>query len=270
MRKISIFTLSFLLLSFVSKPFEAFSQTGEWFEAPELKARIIAGSDNKAALDIQLADGWHTYWRVSGDTGLPPVLSWADSENIEEVEILWPAPQRKQEHMFQTFGYSDSVTLPLEVTRKATDNPTSLALKGQVMICSDICIPQAIELSLNLSDEDHSAEDTIISAAQEGVPKAKIEGLSIDSMVAAKNALVISVSSDQGFDGLDVFPVIEEDKIGLANTPSIEVSEFDPNKALVKIEAPLDLENLAAAFQEKTLSVIVTHEGRALKHSVQY
>jgi len=114
MKKITILTLFVCVLM----PLNAFAQTGEWSDGQEVKARLVAGSNDEAALEINLADGWHTYWRIPGDSGLPPIFSWAESENIEDVEVFWPAPTRKKEYEFYTFGFSENLTLPLKLSRK--------------------------------------------------------------------------------------------------------------------------------------------------------
>jgi len=86
---------------------------------------------------------------------------------------------------------------------------------------------------------------------------------------------VISVTSADGFEGMEAFPVIEEDFLGLANPPEIIVSEHDPQKAMIKIAAPVDfqskeVENLASKLQGKTLSVTLKHADKAIVSEVQY
>ena len=87
--------------------------------------------------------------------------------------------------------------------------------------------------------------------------------------------LIISVTSENGFEEMDAYPAIEEDLIGLANPPEIIVSEHDSQKAMIKIAAPVNFrsgetENLAAALQGKTLSVTLKHADNAIVSEVQY
>ena len=271
MKKITILTLCVYLLL----PLSANAQTGEWFKDQDVSARLIAGSGNDAALEITLADGWHTYWRIPGEAGLPPMFSWSNSKNIGDVEVFWPAPSRKKEYEFYTFGFSDRLILPLKFAR-TSEQDASLDLKAQIMICKDICIPQQFEVSLDLKEGEHEQENALIAEAKAKLPQASpIDGLSIDSIVAAKNTLVVSVTSANGFEGMEVFPVIEEDIMGLANPPEIEISKHDPQKAMIKIAAPVDfrndkMENLAAKLQEKTLSVTLKHGDKSIVSKVQY
>ena len=249
----------------------AHAQTGEWFKSQDVDARLIAGSDNHAALQINLAEGWHTYWRIPGDSGLPPMLSWAKSKNIESVEILWPAPKRKKEYEFNTFGYDGMVTLPLALNLEDETKPTKLDLNAQIMICKDICIPQRFELNLDLDkNSDVSKEDLTIETAKANIPQEIVEGLSIDSVIVAKDSIVVTVTSENGFDKIDVFPVIEEDSTALTLPPIITISEHDNTKAMLRVDKGAEFENLARELQDKTLSVVVIQGDNAVKQTVQY
>ena len=52
-----------------------------------------------AAVEIRLAPGWHTYWRVPGDAGIPPSFDWSGSSNLASVAYEWPRPE-----IFDSFG----------------------------------------------------------------------------------------------------------------------------------------------------------------------
>ncbi|NCT41214.1 MAG: hypothetical protein GW778_06100 [Alphaproteobacteria bacterium] len=268
MKKLSIYTI---ILSLIA-PISAHAQTSDWFKSKNVNARLVAGSDNQAALEIDLAAGWHTYWRIPGDSGLPPMLSWADSTNLEAIEIDWPAPKRKKEYEFNTFGYDGNVTFPLTVLPIDPSKDTKLALNAQIMICNDICIPQAFKLTLDTNkDADHTKEDAKIAAAKTKLPSEDPnQDLTIDSIIAAKDALVVAITSKTGFEGIDVFPVIEEDKIALTLPAVIEISEYDPEKAMIRVDNGSDFENIAGALQGKTLTVTLTQGDTTIVKSVQY
>lgn len=260
----------------------SWAQSGEWYKNSELKTRLIAAPEKaqsviEGGLEIDLSDGWHTYWRISGDSGLPPIFSWAESKNIENVDISFPAPTRKKEQIFYTFGYDDAVTFPLLITRKDPNKSAKLVLNAQIMICSDICIPQRLELDVDVDkDGDFTQHMEIITAAKAKIPQKQnadqenMPQLSIDSIVAGKDSVVLSVTSQNGFDGIDAFPVIEEHSMGLTLPPEIQISEHDPTKAMLKIAKGIEEENLAAYLQNKTLSVTVVHGDIAVEKIVQY
>ena len=162
--------------------------------------------------------------------------------------------------------------MPLKLTREKTGKKAKLDLKAQIMICKDICIPQPFDVKLDVPTKgDFTQSDAIIAEAKQKLPhKNPAHGISIDTVVVAQDFLVLSVTSQNGFEGMDVFPVVEEDFWGIAGEPQIDVSEHDPKKAIIKIAAPVDEKNLASAIQEKTLSVTLTHQGQALEYVMEY
>src|SRR5262245_7202078 len=75
------------------------AESSPWVGDANTKVRLIAGGVDKtrtkamrAGIEISLGPGWKTYWRYPGDSGLPPRFDFSRSENVDKVEVLWPAP----------------------------------------------------------------------------------------------------------------------------------------------------------------------------------
>ncbi|MEM1315885.1 MAG: protein-disulfide reductase DsbD domain-containing protein [Pseudomonadota bacterium] len=129
-----------------------------WEETPGLHV---------AALDIRLADGWKTYWRVPGDAGIPPHFDWTGSENVAAVEVRWPAPIAFDTYGMTTLGYAEAVTLPLRVRAADPSRPVTLQLDFAYGLCADICIPAQASLNLEMpagADADAYAAQAISAA----------------------------------------------------------------------------------------------------------
>lgn len=111
-----------------------------------------------AALSIQLAPGWYTYWRTPGAAGIPPVFDWAASDNVVDVTVSFPVPEVTEKYGLTTIGYTDQVVFPLSV--QPIDEKEDINLRGQILIgvCEDICVPMAFEITATLqsSAADHS------------------------------------------------------------------------------------------------------------------
>src|SRR3546814_7282787 len=60
--------------------------------------------------------GWHTYWRHPGDSGIAPTFDWSKSQNVAEIEVLWPAPLRFDQPGDMTIGYKDRIVRSKEHT----------------------------------------------------------------------------------------------------------------------------------------------------------
>lgn len=124
-----------------------------------------------AGLEVALDDGWKTYWRMPGDSGVPPVLSWAGSTNLDKATLLYPAPVRMKEAGGEAIGYRGTVLLPIAIAPKETDTPVSLKLSLEFGICREICIPATQAFTLELSPGKAGTLAPSLSAALDRVPR---------------------------------------------------------------------------------------------------
>lgn len=141
-------TLSCLLLltSLFSPP--VFAAESGWAETPQAKARLLVAAIEqqgdrrtlKAGLEIQMDDGWKTYWRTPGAAGIPPVVK-ATSDNIDSIQLHYPAPLRLDFQGLQLYGYEKKVIFPLDITLKPTADNRNLAIDARILICRELCIP---------------------------------------------------------------------------------------------------------------------------------
>lgn len=125
-------------------------------------------------LQIRLEEGWKTYWRHPGESGVPPRFSWEDSENIGAVQVQWPTPERFRAFGLNSIGYSHEVVLPLHVRVADPDAPLKVSLQLDYMICKDICVPLSGALTVSLPGAAAAAEPTafalLIDRYQKKVP----------------------------------------------------------------------------------------------------
>lgn len=107
-----------------------------------------------AAIHIQLADGWKTYWRAPGDTGIPPSLNWQGSTNLAGVTFHWPVPEVLDTAGMQTIGYSSDLILPMTLT--PSEMGEDMLLDGSVYlgVCKDVCMPTEVQISITLPPQD--------------------------------------------------------------------------------------------------------------------
>lgn len=104
-----------------------------------------------AAVELQLAPGWKTYWRSPGDAGIPPTFDWSESRNVKSVRLHWPAPQVFEANGMQTIGYHESLVLPVEVTPEDPTRPVKLSVEMSLGVCDEICLPATVVLTSDLS-----------------------------------------------------------------------------------------------------------------------
>ena len=125
----------------------------------------------RAGIEIRLDPGWKTYWRYPGDSGVPPTLDFAGSENVKSVTTLWPAPKRFADGAGgHSIGYLGDVVLPLRIVPKDASKPSSLHVKLGYAICGNLCVPAEADLDLTLSGKGGAEEPTLV-AAEARVPR---------------------------------------------------------------------------------------------------
>lgn len=150
-------------------------------ENERIRARLISVENSiapeigriSAALDIQLKEGWKTYWEFPGEAGLPPRLRWEGSENIQSVDIHYPSPTRFELFDLQNIGYENHVSYPISIVLEKPGQSAVLRFEANLLICSDVCIPEMhrFEMSLpkGMMSKDFDA-GAIISEAVAQVP----------------------------------------------------------------------------------------------------
>lgn len=128
-----------------------------------------ADGSRVAGLQIDLEDGWKTYWRAPGDAGIPPQFDLSDSDNLAVISPQWPTPDVFTQNGMTSVGYESSLILPVILTPQSPGQ--AIRLQGRLMIgvCKDVCVPAELPMSLDLP-ADHSTRDTRISSAMADQP----------------------------------------------------------------------------------------------------
>lgn len=249
-------------------PFTTFAAASDWADSDHVRARLIAADKGfggrDMALELDLEEGWHTYWRSPGEAGLPPRFNWDGSTNIEDITVLYPVPTRKDEGGFQTFGYSDDPVFPLNVTLEEAGQKTGLKLGLNVMVCKDICIPQLLNLEWSVPEQAGTDHRAIIDQAYASVPhKGDVDALKLESSVVGGNGLILNVYSGAGFDRFDVF--VEGADSMIVSIPQIDVQAKDKKRAMIKLSPPADVEDFMASLKGQSLTVTLTNGAHAIQ-----
>jgi DsbC/DsbD-like thiol-disulfide interchange protein len=146
-----------------------------WQRDGHSAVRLLAGSRSGAVLlggiAVQLQPGWKTYWRMPGDSGVPPRFDFSKSENVEAVTVMWPAPTKFDDGAGgYSLGYHDQIVLPLRIVAKNADKPVTLRAGINYAVCEKLCIPVEAKAELAFTSVA-STEDSALLAALDTVPK---------------------------------------------------------------------------------------------------
>ena len=110
-------------------------------------------------LRLQHAPEWHTYWKNSGDSGLPTELHWTLPPGVTAGDIAWPTPRKFPLDNLANYGYDGTILLPVPLTIDADfqDSRLDIGLEATWLVCRKECIPGEARLRLRIPVEGSTA-----------------------------------------------------------------------------------------------------------------
>ena len=200
----------------LAPPVAAEGLASPWVEGFNNKSRLIAGradlggkSALYAGLEVAMPEGWKTYWRAPGESGVPPEFDWKGSENLESATVFYPAPHRLIDKGGTNIGYKDHVIFPMAIAAKDPAKPVTLKLKAAYGVCKELCVPAEAELKLIVPANPAPSEEiaAVLSSVPRTTPVAESDPVLSKWRVddkGGKPILVLEVS-DPGGTGGDAF-----------------------------------------------------------------
>ena len=158
-----------LLAALLAANLPAHGASGPWQRTDIVEGRLIAAVEGMGegtntldrvplGLHLKMKPGWKTYWRSPGDAGLPPQLSWEGSGNLAGTDFRWPAPHRFTLFGIETFGYDREVVFPITAKPDQAGQPLDLKASVDLLVCSEICVPQHLDLDSRRAGRAGGAE----------------------------------------------------------------------------------------------------------------
>jgi thiol:disulfide interchange protein DsbD len=205
MRALKIWLFALLL----SSP-AAFALSGSAVATDNVKARLVSevngvgpGQVFWVALELNIRDGWHTYWRNPGDSGEPTKLAWQLPPGFTAGDIVWTTPHRFEIAPLVNYGYAKHAMHLVQITAPQdlkAGTPVTLAAKASWLVCSDVCIPEGADLQLTMPAGAQAGgidpkESSLFSAARSELPSAQPAATSAR---IAGDQLVVTLGGDWG------------------------------------------------------------------------
>lgn len=188
--------------------FGTLAEPASAFEVPAVDTRLVVagGMENGAyrtALELDLPDGWHTYWRNPGDAGIPPIFDVARSANLKDFSVEYPVPTRHTDGTGTSMIYEGRLLLPIRAVPERPDKPVTLVVHVLYGLCAEICVPAEADAAIRL-DPDAAVDPTAsadIAAFEARVPvRADDDRLAVDRLhfdaATAKGRAEVSVADD--------------------------------------------------------------------------
>lgn len=128
--------------------------------ASHVRAQLLAdvrsvqpGKPFTVAVRLQMDEGWHTYWKNPGDSGLATKVTWNLPSGVQVGDLQWPFPERIDQGGVVSFGYEKEVLLLAEMTVSEAVKPgTTVTVSAAVewLECKDLCKPGEATVSMRL------------------------------------------------------------------------------------------------------------------------
>jgi DsbC/DsbD-like thiol-disulfide interchange protein/cytochrome c biogenesis protein CcdA len=153
----------FFLLSGFCATASAQMRDGKQLVQADLLANVdavVPGKPFTVGLRLRMQPGWHTYWKYSGDSGMPTRLDWQLPPGFKAGEIQWPIPEKTIEPGdLWTYAYHDEVLLMVEITPpvQIAEKQVTLKAKASWLVCEKICVPGNANVSVTLPVQKQNA-----------------------------------------------------------------------------------------------------------------
>src|SRR5215472_2328916 len=218
--------LSLLCWLVVAVPAHCLGQNyqGKQLVRPELLAEtnaIVPGKSFTVGLLLRMAPGWHTYWKFSGDAGLPSEMKWKLPPGWKIGDIQWPIPLKTIDPGdIETYGYENEVLLMQEITppSKLDNSSAKLSTEANWLVCEKICIPGSatLQLDLPIASTSQPANTDLFARYRRLLPQ-DLPGPNVAradwSRVGSDLRLKITSETLVKYPALDFFPLPEQETI---------------------------------------------------------
>lgn len=153
----------FLLVANFTSP--TLAASSEWVDLYGGKARLSAVKDPdtniiSGMVQINLKEGWKTYWRQPGGSGIPPIIDFTGSTFFTLDKISYPVPEIGDNEE-QFIGYHNSVSFVF--SGQATSVDAALKVSLLAGVCEKICIPAMANFKIDASALNQSDPKTMRS-----------------------------------------------------------------------------------------------------------
>src|SRR5437762_7516184 len=213
---------------------------------------IVPGKPITVGLLLRMAPGWHTYWKFSGDAGLPTELNWKLPPGWKVGDIQWPIPLKTIDPGdIETYGYQDEVLLMQKITSplKLDVSSVQLAAEANWLVCEKICIPGSaiLRLDLPVASSSEPANADVFARYRRLVPQNwPGPNVATASWSRVGSELRVKISSEMLAKSppLDFFPLPEQDTI--VGHPAVQSRNNNEIVFRIPLEsAPKNLSSIA-------------------------
>jgi thiol:disulfide interchange protein len=161
---------------------------------------------------LSLEKDWHTYWSNPGDSGATPRFTLSAPRGFEVGPVDWPLPKRIVTGPLTTFGHEGENLFMFKFTPPGglrIGQRVAIELKGEFLICKDICVPGPFELTKELQVVEASSVKRSGDAGSFDRTRAMLPAQAPSFEISERTARVALPSGFRVRDVSDFFPYKE-------------------------------------------------------------
>ncbi|MBK5927825.1 hypothetical protein CCR87_10875 [Rhodobaculum claviforme] len=240
-----------------------------WAVEDLVRAEVLPGwrterGTHMAALHLTLAEGWKTYWRAPGDSGVPPRFDWAGSDNLAAVRVHWPQPRVFDTSGVRTIGFEHELVLPLEFTLHAQGDGATIAARVDLGVCEAVCVPVTLTIDAVLPP-GAAARDPRITAALDSRPTP-----AADAGLRGAECALAPIDDGMRLTATLTLPPLGGQEVAVVEVSdaAVWVSEAVTERRGERLHTQVDLVSLdggALALDRSDLRITVLGAGRAVE-----
>ena len=216
-------------------------------------------------LEVNLNDGWKTYWRTPGEGGVAPSIDWSKSGNLQSVDWQWPVPKRYPFLGVETLGYKDQALFPMTLHVKDINKPVKLRATLTLSTCTNVCVLTDYPIEMDFTPKQLQPDASAMHLYSQGISQIPMPSSSVKLEKALWDQKTETVSlvltNPQGWKSPDIFVDTSADNFNETtfSPPEIDISG---NQLTAQIKASSWIES--PQLKNKTLSLVISDQNLAV------
>ena len=232
--------LPIIALLLALQPITALAASSKWEDLGGGQARLVAELDPisgqiQGVVEFDLQEGWKTYWREPGGSGIPPEFDFSGSRLFLPGKVSFPVPRHITLENAEFAGYRGRVLFPFTGSTETLDQTGRIHLSMIAGVCAEICIPATAEFEIPFKDLMGSDGEAamVIADAQAAMPSPPSDAFRVISLIAdGEESLVATAKLPAGSKAAELFA---EGPAGWNLRPA-QLLTMDGNQARFRID----------------------------------
>ena len=136
---------------------------------------VEAGTDFLVGIKLVAPEGWHSYWKNPGDSGMSTSVKWLKREGFTASPLMFPAPRIFESYGMKSYGHENEVLLLMrvQVDKFFTEQQLDFSLELDWLVCKKLCLPGSAKLSgqVKIGERTKSKDHQLLVGKEKSLPR---------------------------------------------------------------------------------------------------